>query len=82
MLAIENIRSALERCKEHAFLLETVEIVEFPLRALQQRVLVTPTLFVPACNRHVVGDLNDAGLLDYFLQSVWLSLSAAAADEP
>ena len=69
-LALVNIRSALARFERHPFILEIVEVFEQPLRALENRILVTPTLLVRASTRHVVGDLGDANLLDYFLQSV------------
>lgn len=69
-MAVENIRRALERFEAGTFALETVDVFAAPARALHDRVLVTPTLLAPHCGRRVVGDLNDASLLDYFLQAL------------
>jgi hypothetical protein len=50
------------------FELEVVEVFDQPRRAMENRILVTPTLL--ARGRRVVGDLDDPTLLDYFLRAV------------
>jgi circadian clock protein KaiB len=69
-LALASLKNALERYAENPFQLEVVDVFAQPLRALQERVLVTPTLLVQPGARRIVGDLADANLLDYFLRSV------------
>jgi hypothetical protein len=68
--ALLNIRSALDRFEGNRFALAVIDVFEHPLRALESRILITPTLLAHACTRRVVGDLGDPNLVDYFLQSV------------
>jgi circadian clock protein KaiB len=66
-LATDNIRSAVGRCAPGTFELEIIDVFEQPSRALQERVLATPTLLASASGMRVVGDLSDETLLDHFL---------------
>lgn len=59
--AIANLEAI---CKEHlqdGFKLEIVDVLEFPLRALAEGVLVTPSLakVSPSPSARIVGDLSD-----------------------
>jgi hypothetical protein len=69
-LAIRNLTLALERYTANAFSLEIVDVFTAASRALRNRVLVTPTLLAPQSARRVVGDLSEATLLDYFLDTL------------
>jgi circadian clock protein KaiB len=69
-LATDNIRSGIKRVAPDAFELEIVDVFEQPSRALQERVLVTPTLLAAANGLRVVGDLSEEGLLDHFLRTL------------
>lgn len=69
--AMSNLRAL---CEEHfagAYTLELVDMLDFPLRALEDGVLVTPTLLklVPGPVRRVVGDLGDSKQLLIILAS-------------
>jgi len=66
--AVKNIRRALEK---HAlrFDLEIVDVSSDPQRLLRERILVTPMLIAQPSGRRIVGELNDAILLEFFLQS-------------
>jgi hypothetical protein len=68
--AQENIRFALEKFATGHFAFEIVNVFEFPERALNSRVLVTPTLVAPSCARRLIGDLSEASQLHYFLQTL------------
>jgi circadian clock protein KaiB len=69
-LAARNITRAFQSFDERVFDLEIVDIFAQPARALRERVLVTPTLLAPDLGRRIVGDMSDAALLTYFLQSI------------
>jgi circadian clock protein KaiB len=70
MLAIENLMAALAERPERMFSLAIIDVVEAPERALADRVLVTPTLLAPLVARRLVGDLSEAKLLRYFLETL------------
>ena len=70
IMAIENIRLALLDFADRAYTLEIVNVYDDPDRALNNRVLVTPTLLAPACARRLVGDLSEKAQLHYFLQGL------------
>ncbi len=70
IMAIENIRRALVEFVDAAFALEIVNVFDDPDRALDSRVLVTPTLLAPDCARRLVGDLSEKTQLHYFLQGL------------
>jgi len=65
-----NLQLALERFETGHFAFEIVNVFEFPERALNSRVLVTPTLVAPSCARRLIGDLSEASQLHYFLQTL------------
>jgi len=67
IIAIENVRRALEDLPLRTFELEIINVFDDPDRALAARVLVTPTLLAPQCARRIVGDLSEKAQLDYFL---------------
>lgn len=60
-----NIRQLCERCVPRRFELEIVDVLQEPLRALADEVLVTPTLLrlAPTPRVQVVGDLSDAAVV-------------------
>jgi circadian clock protein KaiB len=68
--AQRNIHPALEKFSAGHFAFEIVNVFEFPERALNNRVLVTPTLVAPSCARRLIGDLSEASQLHYFLQTL------------
>ncbi len=70
LFAARHVSEAFNLFDEHVFELETVDVFADPSRALRERVLVTPTLLAPACGRRIVGDMSDAAILVYFLQSI------------
>ena len=70
IIAIENIRRALDEFVAAAFALEIVNVFDDPDRALNSRVLVTPTLLAPDFARRLVGDLSEKAQLHYFLQGL------------
>jgi circadian clock protein KaiB len=79
IVAIENLRSALDDFQHKPFVLEIVNVHDDATRALEERVIVTPTLFAPDSRRRLVGDLSQESHLYYFLQG--LSAMPASADE-
>jgi len=60
--AISNLRAMCEEHFARAHALEIVDMLENPMRALEDGVLVTPTLLklVPGPVRRVIGDLSDS----------------------
>jgi len=80
IVAIANVRRALEAGTESDFVLQVVDVFAEPDRALAARVLVTPTLLAPAAARRLVGDLSEIEKLQYFLHGLQTA-AAAAADE-
>lgn len=61
-------------CREHfkdAFELEVVDLLEFPLRALEDGVVVTPTLLKlqPSPVQRIIGNLNDEAQVILALRS-------------
>jgi circadian clock protein KaiB len=70
IVAIANVRQALETAIGSNFALEIVDVFKDPHRALAARVLVTPTLLAPAAAQRLVGDLSDRPNLLYFLRGV------------
>jgi hypothetical protein len=65
-----NVRSANAAAVRLHFAFEIVNVFEFPERALNNRVLVTPTLVAPSCGRRLIGDLSEASQRYYFLQAL------------
>ena len=70
VMAIENIHRALANFTDRTFALEVVNVFDQPDRALESRVLVTPTLLAPDSGRRLVGDLSGKTQLAYFLQGL------------
>ena len=67
--AIANLQSV---CQEHfsdRYMIEVVDILEQPLRALSEGVLVTPTLVrvSPLPVRKIVGDLDETAIMQHAL---------------
>ncbi len=81
IVAIENLRNALDDFQHKPFVLEIVNVHEDATRALEERVIVTPTLFAPASRRRLVGDLSRESHLYYFLQGL-PAMPAAGEDNP
>jgi hypothetical protein len=67
---VENIGQALANHPPLAFKLEIIDVYSDPLRLLRESVFATPTLVATDLARRVVGDLSDASLLEFFLQSL------------
>jgi circadian clock protein KaiB len=61
--AIANLEAICRRYLEDGYRLEIVDVCEHPLRALQDGVVVTPTLakVSPTPISNVVGNLSDTG---------------------
>jgi circadian clock protein KaiB len=59
--AIANLESLRKRCGQDDSETELVDVVEEPPRALQDGILVTPTLvrFAPLPEVWIIGDLSD-----------------------
>lgn len=59
--AITNLRSFCQRYLPDRHSIEVIDTLEFPLRPLEDGILVTPTLvkLAPAPPRKVIGDLSD-----------------------
>lgn len=60
--ALNTLRGLLEKyLKPEQYHLEIIDILEIPLRALQDHILVTPTLLktAPLPATHIIGDLSD-----------------------
>jgi hypothetical protein len=76
VLAAEHLQRALERCDAPAFDLEIVDVFTDSQRLLSDGVLVTPTLLAKELGQRVVGDLSNASLLEYFLESLLKRRSA------
>ena len=57
-----NLRRLLSSCDPSTYTLEIVDCLRQPMRALQEGVLVTPTLcrLTPAPTRTIVGSLSDS----------------------
>ena len=56
-----NLRRLLETCEPGSFTLEIIDCLKEPMRALQDGVLVTPTLvrFEPLPKQTIVGTLSE-----------------------
>ena len=63
--AMSNLRELCEQHFAQTHALEIVDMLEFPLRALEDGVRVTPTLLklAPGPVRRVIGDLSDTAQL-------------------
>jgi hypothetical protein len=67
---VENIGQALAKHPPLEFKLETIDVFSDPQRLLRESVFATPTLVATDLARRVVGDLSDASLLEFFLQTL------------
>lgn len=69
--AKNNLMAICERCFAGRYQIEIVDIFEEPLRALQDKVLVTPTLVkvAPAPSLQIMGDLSETEIVLLALQS-------------
>jgi len=70
LAAYGNIRLALEMFEAGDFALEVINVKEFPDRALDNRVFVTPTLLAPSFSRRLIGDLSKWIHVRDFLRSL------------
>ena len=61
--AIANLEAICKEYLQDSFRLEIVDVLEFPLRALADGILVTPSLskIAPSPATKVVGNLSDRG---------------------
>ena len=61
MIAMKNLQAAVAQLPEHTVELTVIDVLEFPLRALDEGVLVTPTLIRrdPQPLRILIGTLDD-----------------------
>jgi circadian clock protein KaiB len=61
--AIANLEAICERYLKDGYKLEVVDVCEHPLRALTDRVVVTPSLtkLSPGTPSNVIGNLSDTG---------------------
>jgi circadian clock protein KaiB len=61
--AIANLEAICQRYLKDGYKLEIVDVCEHPLRALSDRVLVTPSLtkLAPGKPANVIGNLGDTG---------------------
>lgn len=70
-LAASHLRHALASYDPQTFDLEIVDVFTEPRRLLREGILVTPTLLEKGLGQRVIGDLSNASLLDYFLESLF-----------
>lgn len=68
--ADRNLRASLSAMNAERFELEVVNVAADPFRALDLRVLITPTLLAPASGRRLVGDFSEPAIVEYFLASL------------
>lgn len=63
MKAIANLEAICQRYLKDGYKLEVVDVCEHPLRALSDRVVVTPSLtkVSPGPPSNVIGNLSDTG---------------------
>lgn len=59
--AIANLEAICKKHLQDGFKLEVIDVLEFPLRALADGILVTPSLakIAPSPGARMVGDLSD-----------------------
>ena len=59
--AIANLKAICKKHLAEGFKLEVIDVLEFPLRALADGILVTPSLakIAPSPGAKIVGDLSD-----------------------
>jgi circadian clock protein KaiB len=59
--AVANLEAICKEYSDHQFKLEIIDVLEYPLRALADGVLVTPSLakLSPSPTTKVVGNLSD-----------------------
>lgn len=67
--AMANLNAICERHIAGRYEVETIDILQQPLRAMSEGVLITPTLLrlAPLPVRRIVGDLSDTGAVLYAL---------------
>lgn len=67
--AVANLSSICERHIAGRYEVETIDILQQPLRAMSEGVLITPTLLrlAPLPVRRIVGDLSDTRAVLYAL---------------
>ena len=61
--AIENLREIVETSQQWRCEVEVIDVLAFPERAEEERILATPTLIkaFPLPRRRITGDLSDLG---------------------
>ena len=59
--AVANLKAICQKHLQEGFKLEVIDVLEFPLRALADGILVTPSLskIAPAPGTKIVGNLSD-----------------------
>lgn len=75
--AIANLKRICEQELQGRYELEIIDVIEYPERAEEARILATPTLIkeLPPPLRRVIGDLSDK-------EKVLLGLAVAPGTEP
>ena len=85
MLAIENVRKVIEQRLPESVDLEIIDILEFPAKAAEDRILATPTLIkvYPPPRRKIIGDLSHSEhlILSLALQSAYDKSRFQEADD-
>jgi len=63
--AVRHLRAVLARFPSHPCELEIIDVLEHPELAIQERVLVTPTMLKlsPTPDRRIIGSLKDTAAL-------------------
>jgi circadian clock protein KaiB len=61
--AVANLEAICKKHLQDSFKLEIIDVLEFPLRALADGILVTPSLakIAPSPGTKIVGNLSDRG---------------------
>jgi circadian clock protein KaiB len=67
--AVANLEAICKKHLQHSFKLEIIDVLEFPLRALADGILVTPSLakIKPSPGTKIVGNLSDRSSVLYAL---------------
>lgn len=61
ILALANLKRILASLREKDYRLETIDVLQEPLKALEEQIFVTPTLdkISPPPRERIIGDLSD-----------------------